>query len=69
MNKAPFIRNSTIEEYVKYIEKYYGDKYVSDAQFINKAICQDIDFLMIAWMLVEYLEWTEDFKQYLANIY
>lgn len=69
LNKAPFIRNSTIEEYVKYIEKYYGDKYVSDAQFINKAICQDIDFLMIAWMLVEYLEWTEDFKQYLASIY
>lgn len=42
---------------------------MTDAQFIKTALCQDIDFLMIAWMLVECLEWTEDFKQYLANIY
>ena len=69
LEKAPFVRSSTIEEYAKYIEKYYGDKFVLDAQFINRAICQDIDFLMIAWMLVECLEWTEDFKQYLTNIY
>ena len=69
LHEVPFVVNSKTEEYALCIERYYGDKFNTAAQFINKAICQDLDFLMIAWLIVESLNWTEDFKQYLANIY
>jgi len=61
--------NCTAKDYEKYILQYYGEEFVADAYYMRRALCQDIDFLVTAWEIIEAFGEEEGFKTYLSYLY